>query len=577
MESKTHLIVGHLADIGAARDHQEDAYAFQLNPTDPELSQRKGSIFIVADGIGGYQAGEIASRMAVRIIPEKYYSNPNDRVLESITEAMTFTNDAIYQSAQTPGREKMATTVVCAVIRENTLFIGYVGDSRAYLFRAGVLTRLTEDHSWMNEQVRLGNIAPEELTNHPQRNLITRSLGSKPQVIPEIKEIGPLQNDDRIILCTDGLTEHLNDEQIGQVLGQASPPRACQILVDLANAAGGTDNITVLIVEARVDSQTDIQPIEPHPSGTTLKETPAEVAATTDLDQVFKEKQREIEKRLVELNAGEERLHAEMAGHEEKLLAELSGRESKLRLAEESLQKERIELENSRKNLNEERQAYTQELEQFNTAIIQQMHKEEGAQKELDKHKQELLQWGDKLVQFRNSLLERQRQLALAETSLKEKLNAGNQIAIPLGANLVYQWEREFTYQGGGNNQEYNWQEDIQLSDHKITVGVTIPANRFVRKFPNAIEIWAEMDGQRTSRMMISYNRVKEMDPSIIAKLPLAVIVTRDEIINLRVGSILTYALIKECQFATVAEQRVFQENYLFKSVNLIFRIAVLH
>ena len=576
MESKTHLNVGHLADIGAARDHQEDAYAFQLNPTDPDLSQRKGSVFIVADGIGGYQAGEIASRMAVRIIPEKYYSNPNDRILESITEAMIFTNDAIYQSAQTPGREKMATTVVCAVIRANTLFIGHVGDSRAYLFRAGVLTQLTEDHSWVNEQLRLGNIAPEEQTNHPQRNLITRSLGSKPQVTPEVKEFGSLINDDRIILCTDGLTEHLSDDQIGEVLGQASPPRACQILVDLANAAGGTDNITVLVVEARVDSQSEKQPIETHPSGSILKETRAEVASATDLNQAIKEKQQEIEKRLVELNAKEERLHAEMAGREEKLLAELSGRELKLRLVEESLEKERIELEDNRKNLKVERQAYTQELEQFNNAIIQQMHKEEGAQKELDKHKQELLQWGDKLVQFRNSLLERQRQLASAETSLKEKINAGNQIAIPLGSYPVYQWEREFTYQGGENNQEYNWQEDIQLSDHKITVGVTIPANRFVRKFPNALEIWAEMDGQKTSRMIISYNRVKEMDPSIIAKLPLSIIITRDEIINLSVGSSLIYALVKECQYATVAEQRVFQENYLIKSVNLIFRIAML-
>ena len=577
MESKTHLIVGHLADIGAARDHQEDAYAFQINATDPELAQRKGSFFIVADGIGGYQAGEIASRMAVRIIPEKYYSNPNDQVLESITEAMAFANDAIYQSAKTPGREKMATTVACAVIRENTLFIGHVGDSRAYLLRGGVLTQMTEDHSWVNEQVRIGKIAPEELTNHPQRNLITRSLGSKPQVIPEMREIGSLQNNDRILLCTDGLTEHLNNEQIGQVLGQSTPPHACQILVDLANAAGGSDNITVLIVEARLESQSGIQPIEPKPSGAILKETPPEIVTSTDLDQVLKEKLQEIEKRQVELNASEERLHAEMAGREEKLFAELSGRESKLQLAEASLQNERIELEESQKNLNEARQAYTQELEQFNSTIIQQMRKEEIAQTELEKHKQELLQWGDRLVQFRNSLLERQRQLVLAEASIKEKSYAGSPIPIPSGSNLVYQWESEFTYQGGGNNQEYIWQDEIQLPDHKLTVGVTIPANRFVRKYPNALEIWAEIDGQRTSRMLISYNRVKEMDPSIIAKLPLVIIVNRDEIVNLSVGSLLVYAIIKDCQFATVAEQRVFQDNYLFKSVNLVFRTAILH
>lgn len=247
--------MGHLADVGLERDHQEDAYSFHLAPADPALAQRKGAIFVVADGVGGFQAGEIASRMAADLIPQRYYDDPGEDVLESLRQAIGAANSAVFEAATMPGREKMATTVVCAVIRGGELYVGHLGDSRAYLLRASELVPLTVDHSWVAELLRQGLLSEEEAARHPRRHVITRALGSSASVEPEVRHIGSLSQGDRLLLCTDGLYEGVDVTHIATVLQQYAPQDACEQLIELANASGGADNATVIVVEVHLAAE----------------------------------------------------------------------------------------------------------------------------------------------------------------------------------------------------------------------------------------------------------------------------------------------------------------------------------
>lgn len=246
---KTILEVGHQADLGLIRTQQEDAYALQVNPPNPLSLRSKGTIFIVADGVGGYQAGELASRIAAGSIINKYYADFNENIVTSLKHSIETVNKEINQSAIRDGLARMSTTVVCAVIREDELYVAHVGDSRAYLARAGQLVQLTADHSWVAEQVRLGQISEQEALTHPQRNLVTRSLGIKPQVEVDVRLVGKLQDGDRVLLCTDGLYENVPAEELSRVLvDNPKPQHACGELIRLANLAGGSDNITVIVV-----------------------------------------------------------------------------------------------------------------------------------------------------------------------------------------------------------------------------------------------------------------------------------------------------------------------------------------
>ncbi len=249
---KTILDVGHQADVGLVRDHQEDAYAFQENPPDPRSIRTRGTIYVVADGVGGYQAGELASRIAATSIVQKYYLDLNEDIVQSLRQVITSVNKDIYQSALRDGLERMSTTVVCAVIRGDELFVAHVGDSRAYLYHEGEIHQLTRDHSWVAEQVILGNLKEEDMDTHPRRNIVTRSMGLKPQVEPDVRRVGQLSDGDRILLCTDGLYENVSNDRLRQVLQKSEKSQtACGELVKLANQGGGSDNITVIVVSVR--------------------------------------------------------------------------------------------------------------------------------------------------------------------------------------------------------------------------------------------------------------------------------------------------------------------------------------
>lgn len=239
----------NLNDIGRARDHQEDSSGI-FKPSDPALLARRGELFIVADGMGGHNAGEVASQMALGELQRAYFADPNPDIQASLAQALQAANQAIYQFSRADARQMgMGTTAALAVVHHQQVFVANVGDSRVYLVRGGQITQITHDHSWVEEQVRAGVLTPEQARAHPQRNIITRALGTGPAVEPEFYG-GAMQVGDVLVLCSDGLTGHVTDAEILLLAGENPPNVAAQRLIELANERGGSDNITVIIVRA---------------------------------------------------------------------------------------------------------------------------------------------------------------------------------------------------------------------------------------------------------------------------------------------------------------------------------------
>ena len=203
-------------------------------------------VFVVADGMGGAQAGEVASRIAVDAFAEGLPEDgsPEERLA---TVALT-ANRRIYELSRSESeRAGMGTTLTAAYLGDNDLAIAHVGDSRAYLFRDGELSRLTQDHSLMAELIRRGKITEEEAADHPQRSIITRALGPEPEVTVDTWTY-PVRAGDVILLCSDGLTSMVSEAQIADILrAPGGLDRAAQALIDEANRAGGRDNITVIL------------------------------------------------------------------------------------------------------------------------------------------------------------------------------------------------------------------------------------------------------------------------------------------------------------------------------------------
>lgn len=199
------------------------------------------AVLIVADGMGGHVAGEVASRLAVNTAA----STDKDPV-----ERVEAGNRAIReQVAREPSLEGMGTTMTLVSLEENgTARFAHVGDSRAYLLRSGKLRRLTEDHTVAAEYVAQGQISAEDALDHPQRHMLTRTLGLTPDI--EVDEMSvDLELGDRLLLCSDGLTEMVPDDHIATVVGSGTPEEAVWELIETANEEGGVDNITVIVVE----------------------------------------------------------------------------------------------------------------------------------------------------------------------------------------------------------------------------------------------------------------------------------------------------------------------------------------
>ncbi len=241
------LDVAQLTDVGRKREHNEDNMAYVI-PKDPQVMARKGALFIVADGMGGHAAGEVASEIAVDTISTAYYPDEHEDVAVALLTAIKRTNTLIHQrAAENMLRSGMGTTSVVGVLRGNMAYVANVGDSRAYVIRKGKIKQITQDHSWVAEQVRAGLLTEEQARTHAQRNVITRSLGTQPDVEVDIF-VEPLEEGDILLLCCDGLSGVVSDDEMRLIVERFPPQESVYHLIERANENGGPDNITAIVI-----------------------------------------------------------------------------------------------------------------------------------------------------------------------------------------------------------------------------------------------------------------------------------------------------------------------------------------
>ncbi|HZQ76108.1 MAG TPA: Stp1/IreP family PP2C-type Ser/Thr phosphatase [Acidimicrobiia bacterium] len=240
------LADGARSDVGRGRPDNEDSL----------LVDREHHLYAVADGMGGHRAGEVASATAIETLKSAYAGG---RPLDQAVEAA---NAAVFsKAADDAALRGMGTTLTAVAVQDGrTAVFGHVGDSRAYLLRDGTVTQVTDDHSLVEQLVREGRLSPEEAHHHPQRAIITRALGVDAQVEVDVYRVD-LQPGDRLLICSDGLTNMLSDQTIRVTLCRhADPQQAADTLVDMANQAGGDDNITVVVLDALADGEAAAAP-----------------------------------------------------------------------------------------------------------------------------------------------------------------------------------------------------------------------------------------------------------------------------------------------------------------------------
>ena len=242
-----------LTDVGKKRRKNEDA-CILCAPEDEVLFEHNGMLFAVADGMGGASAGELASHLALDTAIERYYATAANRSRHGIPallrEALSAANSTIFSEAsKDPDRQGMGTTVSAVVVRGDCCYVAQVGDSRVYVSRgrAGGAHQLTDDHSLVAERVRNGYLSEEEARKHSLRNLITRAVGIKTSVDIDLFSL-KLQRGDTILICSDGLSNLVEDEEIGKALEMSNLQGAARLLVGRALTRGGTDNITVALL-----------------------------------------------------------------------------------------------------------------------------------------------------------------------------------------------------------------------------------------------------------------------------------------------------------------------------------------
>ncbi|HYO60797.1 MAG TPA: Stp1/IreP family PP2C-type Ser/Thr phosphatase, partial [Actinomycetota bacterium] len=230
------VAVGAQTDVGRVRKGNEDSYLLEA------------PIYAVADGMGGHIAGDVASATAVSVIADGI-DGGKPREGTALADLVSRANDAIWDKARSdPSLRGMGTTCTLLMIEGDVAHIAHVGDSRAYLLRDGMFRQLTEDHTLVERMVREGRLSAEEAANHPQRSIITRALGVDANVQVDVLE-EELSEGDRILLTSDGLTSMVEPEEIGRVLeAEEDPQAAADRLVEMANDAGGEDNVTVLVL-----------------------------------------------------------------------------------------------------------------------------------------------------------------------------------------------------------------------------------------------------------------------------------------------------------------------------------------
>jgi protein phosphatase len=237
------------SDRGKVRELNEDSYRLITGHSNvPDA-------FIVADGMGGHSSGEVASGMAVEFAEQYILTHPEvfsheESVLSGIKKLMEEANTAIFTKAsESQSNFGMGTTFITVVMLNNKMYIGHVGDSRVYLIRDGVIEKVTTDHSFIEELIKNGSLTREEAENHPKKNVITRALGCDQEILVDTLTV-EVKDEDIFVLCTDGLTNMLREDEILDIILKSEDPEtACNELVHCANEKGGEDNITVIIIK----------------------------------------------------------------------------------------------------------------------------------------------------------------------------------------------------------------------------------------------------------------------------------------------------------------------------------------
>lgn len=242
-----HIAVSLLSDPGCHRAENQDA-GVVLHPRDPEVLESKGVLMAVADGMGGHQGGQVASRLAIDVIARAYYAGaPEPR--QALVEAFQEANRAIAERARQHSELRgMGTTCTAVALLADGAEVAHVGDTRLYLFRDGGVYRLTEDHSEVMELVRRGVLTLQEARHHEDRNVILRAVGTRPQLEVSTWDAPmALRAGDHLLICSDGLHDLVEDEELRQAVASMAPEEACRALIGLARSRGGYDNITVAV------------------------------------------------------------------------------------------------------------------------------------------------------------------------------------------------------------------------------------------------------------------------------------------------------------------------------------------
>lgn len=249
MQIRPGIELAALSDLGCQRENNEDRYSYWEPATDKQFAD-KGRLVSVADGMGGYEGGQEASRIAIETIEGAYAGGQSRDPQSLLLEGFHSAHRKIQEYAEKhPGLEGMGTTCTTVALRDSLLYFAHVGDSRLYLLRNGSIRQLTHDHSYVSRLVAHGVISSEEAESHPQRHILTAALGAGAEVDPDCP-VNPveLQSGDTLVLCTDGLWGLVHEPEIQKVISEREVSDACHELVRLARSRGGPDNITLQLI-----------------------------------------------------------------------------------------------------------------------------------------------------------------------------------------------------------------------------------------------------------------------------------------------------------------------------------------
>jgi protein phosphatase len=238
------------SDRGSVRERNEDYYGI-FDPETDSVRESRGVLVVVTDGMGGHFSGEEASRMVVKVMGDIYYDEAEKKsnAIETLDMAFREANRSVFNHVGNGRKGTAGTTCTSVALFPDHYNIAHAGDSRAYLIRDGKIEQLTRDHSLVGEMVEKGLIDRKEAARHPRRNVLTRAVGLRHEVAPDLDEGISFKDGDKILLCSDGLFSMVPEDEIGSIVELNDPSKACERLIEAALSYGGDDNITAVVIQ----------------------------------------------------------------------------------------------------------------------------------------------------------------------------------------------------------------------------------------------------------------------------------------------------------------------------------------